>query len=817
MCTAQQTFFCYYRRKGGNTLYSMSSNLQSPAHNGLTRTDVERLRAKYGANILPRAERHRSREWLKRLVSPISLMLIAASALSFIVGKQFDGWFIIALLALNIGISFWHERKADHALKLLEERVTSKVKVLRDTVWRFLDSRELVPGDVVELVGGSVVPADAEVLPDGHVTVNESALTGESLPVEKHEGDTLSMGSFIASGTTHARITAIGGATRFGNVIARESGPRKRSVLERDILEISRFLSGIAIVLAAVLTVALLASGSELIEVIRLDLTLLIAGVPVALPVVMSLIISVGVLRLSERAAIVRRLAALEDFANVDLLLSDKTGTLTKNEIQVQGMVTFGAYSEEEAAALAATTTGEASYRTLEQAIADHAQKLGVVAHQVITFTPADATRKHSTVLADVGGTRTLIVLGAPQVIEHLAVLDAGTRERFDRAVTDAGVRGNRALALAVRAVGDEPEPAERDLSLVAIFLLSDELRDDARDAIMFLNENGVLVKMLTGDNVAIAREVGKQLGLGGSVLRAGDAEMHDLTEATFGTTSVFAEILPEDKERLVRLAQKRHAVAVTGDGVNDLPAVRAANVGIAVANAVDALKGVADIILTENGIGVIRDAVIESRKIFMRIYSYSIYRISESFRVILTVALFGALFLAPILTPLQLLMLALLNDLPIISLAFNRVHVLKRPAVIDAKRRFVLSTLYGSVGIMNSLLFFFLARDLLHLPWDMIQTLFFLKLTVSGHMLVFVAHTQKRWYQFLPSRTVIVATVSTQIIATLIALFGLFMTAIPIALVALVWLWAFLWMQVSDLMKWAHSKIPARVHTVAV
>jgi len=387
-------------------------------------------------------------------------------------------------------------------------------------------------------------------------------------------------------------------------------------------------------------------------------------------------------------------------------------------------------------------------------------------------------------------------------VVETLHKLDEDTRNRFERAVADAGTRGFRVLALAMRSGPKDSKPEEKDMKLIALFLLSDTLRSDAAGVISFLTHNGVRVKMLTGDNVAVASEVGKRLGLTGEIMHCQHECFVDLAEEQFDKTSIFAEILPEDKESLVRIAQKNHVVAVTGDGVNDLPAVRIANVGIAVQNAVDALKGTADIVLTQNGISVIKDAVLESRKIFTRIYGYSIYRISESFRVIVTVAFFGAFFFAPILTPLQLLILALLNDLPIISLAFNRVRVSNRPASIDVKKRFILSTVYGSVGIINSVLFFFLTRDFLHLSWDVIQTLFFLKLTVSGHMLVYVAHTSERWYKYLPSWAVIGATSITQGIATLLALFGVFMTGVSLPLVILVWVWAFFWMQVSDAVK---------------
>ena len=266
---------------------------------------------------------------------------------------------------------------------------------------------------------------------------------------------------------------------------------------------------------------------------------------------------------------------------------------------------------------------------------------------------------------------------------------------------------------------------------------------------------------------------------------------------------AVFAEILPRDKFDLVKEFQKEHVVAVTGDGINDLPALEAANVSIAVHNAADALKSSADIVLLTNGIEVIKDAIIESRKIFSRLYTYSIYRLSESFRLILTILILGLIIGDFPLTPLQLILLAFMNDLPILSLAFNRVKLEAKVKKIDTKGRFILSSLFGIVGVINSLLMYYIAANFLHLPIAIIQTMFFLKLTVGGHMLVFVAHTKEKWYKFFPSKQVIIATIATQLIATALAFTGLFMSAkLPLGLILLVWAWCFAWMQVSEAMK---------------
>lgn len=777
---------------------------KADTEDGLTTSDVKARHETYGRNELPKQSAHVLTKWIRRVIAPIPLMLIAAAVFSFVLGKQFDGWFILALYFVNLGISVWHEWKAENTLALLEDKIAVRIKTKRDGVWQQIDSRELVPDDVIELVSGSVVPADAVVLDANVASVNESVVTGESLPVDKQTDDQLIAGSFVVGGIITARVTAIGANTRFGHLVEAASVKRSQSILEKDILTISRFLSVISVCLAIIISAAWWFTGMPRLEIIRFDLTLLIAGIPVALPTVISLIMSVGTLHISRRAAIVRRLSSLEDLANVDLLLSDKTGTLTKNEIVVTEFRNLSAsYDDATASALAAATTTEPDYHALEKAIVDFANSFPQhPEYEVLEVIPADSVRKRSSVLLKDKGVCIRVTLGAPQVVAGLSDIDDTLLDTFNNEVEQAAVKGSRALALAVKIGKGEERPGESNLSLVGLFLLSDELREDAKDVVTFLQDNGVEVKMLTGDNLAVSREVAKHVGLTGAVVSCRKNEIDELKSEQFRTTSVFSEVYPEDKKELVTYARTDHVVAVTGDGINDLPALKTANVGVAVANAVDVLKNSADIVLTDNGISVIRDAVTESRKIFARIYSYSIYRISESFRLIVTIALFGVVLSAPLLTPIQLIILALLNDLPIITLAFNRVTLSHKPATINVRHRFIISLLYGSVGLLNSILFLLLTHFYLDLPWDMVQTLFFLKLTVSGHMLIYVAHTAKRWYRFLPSRPVIVATFSTQVIATILALFGFFMTAVPWTFVVLVWVWAFIWMQVSELMK---------------
>jgi len=513
----------------------------------------------------------------------------------------------------------------------------------------------------------------------------------------------------------------------------------------------------------------------------------------------MSLIISVGVLDLARKHAVVRRIASLENLANVDLLLSDKTGTLTENRIRVDNVTVLTANDEKEVVRFAVSATDPAEKNALEDAVIEKAKSVLVASLQQQKFTPGDSERKRSTAIVTDDGHVWTVALGSPSTIRELCVFDTDDlRKRFDTEVSQAAERGDRSLVVAARKDTTE----EHDLQPLGILFLSDTLRSDAKQTIKEMMDEGIDVKMLTGDGIQIAREVAHELNLPGDIVPRTVFDSPETLSAAMETAGGFAEVLPKDKYLAVESAKKTHSVAVTGDGVNDVPPIKAADVGIAVKNSVDALRSTADIVLLTNGISVVHDAIIDARKVFMRIYHYSVYRISESARLIIVIGLIGILIGKFPLTPVQIIILAVLNDLPIVSLAFDHVHITHTPATIDVKRRFLLGTTYGITGVLNSMAMLYVVLFALHLPWGQIQTLFFLQLVVSGNLLIYIAHTERRWFRHLPSWQVMVAISSTQIIATLWALSGWFTTAIPLWVIGFVWVWSFGWMQTSEMGK---------------
>lgn len=778
---------------------------------GLTTKEAQTRLTQFGFNRVQENKKGLIQKFLKPLVSPISLMLLSAAFLSLLNGRKFDFYFILFLYLLNFSVQKWQEFKAGKAIQKLKEQLSFEVSVLRDQKWSLVKSEDLVPGDYIRLGLGSLIPADASVVLAENLSVNESALTGESLTQDKKSGDLVYSGSFITAGFLEAVVTQTGKNTSFGKTISAIEVSNQKSILEKDILSISRFLTIVSIASVLILSVALRLKGYEVRDLLTLDLSLVIAGIPIALPAVIAVILSIGAGGLAKKMVVVRRLSALQDLANVNLLLTDKTGTLTKNQISIARVISYqNDLSVEQVVELAYCASLTEMPDAIDQAIINKFHHFFQAAPKikVDNFIPYDSDRKRSTVTIEKDQTKFLISMGSPQVIQVLDKKSSETiKEKVEKDILQAAQEGYRVLAIAVNKIDLE----ETNSQIVGLLLLADPLDESSKEIISFMNLNGIGVKILTGDHKIITERIAKELGLKGEVLDFKQTQdfLNNKTDnkisvqKQLASTAAFAGILPVDKYHLVQKAKESYVVAATGDGVNDLAALKMANVGIAVSRAVSALKGMADIVLLGDGLSVIKDAIIESRKIFIRIYNYSVYRISESFRLIITILILGLWHGFYPLLPLQLILLAFLNDIPIISLATDRVKILTAPAQIKVKERLKLSLLFGMVGTLNSLIFFVLAINYFHFSLPVIQTMFFLKLTVSGHMLIFVAHTKERWFKFLPSKQVIWATLITQAVATSLALFGFLMPAkISLSQIVFVWVWSFFWMQISEIIK---------------
>jgi H+-transporting ATPase len=754
---------------------------------GLSSAEAARRLAQYGRNTI--AEHHTSVlvRLFKFFWGPIPWMIETAAALSAAVRHWADFAVILAMLLVNAAVGFWQEFKADNAIALLKQRLALKARVKRDGKWQDIAAEELVPGDVVTLKIGSIVPADVKLIGGAYLSVDQSALTGESLPVDKKVGDTAYAGSIAKQGEMTAAVTATGMQTFFGHTARLVGEAKTISHFQRAVLRIGNFLILATIGLVAVIVLAALFRGDPLIETMQFALILVVASIPVALPAVLSVTMAVGAERLAHLRAIVSRLVAIEELAGMDMLCSDKTGTLTKNELSLGDLQPAPGVKREELALTAALASARDAPDAIDAAILTAAPAAAtLVQYKVSVFHPFDPVSKFARAEIEHGSERFEAVKGAPQVIIEMCKLEGDAGKAAHATVDADAAKGYRTLAVARRDAGG----AWRFLGMLPLF---DPPREDCKKTIAKVRGMGVAIKMLTGDHEAIARQIAGELDLGRNILVADKLFGKDATgdrARQIVDADGFARVFPEHKFQIVQILQAAgHIVGMTGDGVNDAPALKQADVGIAVSGATDAARAAADLVLTAPGLAVIATAIEEARRIFERMTGYAIYRIAETIRILLFMTASILVFNFYPVTAVMIVLLALLNDLPIMMIAYDNAPVAPNPVRWAMGRVLAMASVLGAVGVIASFGMFWIARDYLALPPPLVQSMVFLKLLVAGHMTIYITrHRGAIWARPWPSWKLVVPAELTQIVGTLAAVYGWFMAPMGWRLALLVW-----------------------------
>jgi len=610
-------------------------------------------------------------------------------------------------------------------------------------------------------------------------------------------------------GEINAVVKSTGESTYFAKTARLSADEGKKSHFQKAVLKIGDYLIVIAIVLVALILATALFRHDRMLTVLRFALVLTVAAIPVAMPTVLSITMAVGARLLSKKKAVVRRLAAVEEMAGIDILCSDKTGTLTKNELKLGDPRVRDDSGKEEMAVTAALASREEDEDAIDMAVLGALEdKSELEKYDVEHFDPFDAVKKRTeATVKDKDGHEFKVSKGAPQVILDLAANKDEIADDVNSAINEFAKKGYRSLGVA-RTDGDEK------WRFLGIYPLFDPPRDDSRETIEAANNLGVQVKMVTGDQLAIAKEIARQLGMGTNIVSAStfpNVEHHlkgqlaDSIEKADG----FAEVFPEHKYHIVETLQDRqHIVGMTGDGVNDAPALKKADAGIAVSGATDAARSAADIVLLAPGLSVIVDAIAQSRKTFARMNSYAIYRIAETIRVLLFMTLSILVFNFYPVTAVMIVLLALLNDGAILSIAYDRAPGAKEPSAWNMRMVLGIASVLGVAGLAESFFLFYLAENYFHMSRDVIQSLIYLKLSVAGHLTVFVARTRGPFWSSRPSGILLVAVILTQALATVIAVYGFLMTPLGWTWAGLVWGYALLFFLVEDLVKRAAYKV---------
>ncbi|MFZ2097404.1 MAG: plasma-membrane proton-efflux P-type ATPase [Anaerolineales bacterium] len=770
---------------------------------GLSQAEAQKRLTQYGPNEIEEKKTNPFLKFLTYFWGPIPWMIEAAVILSAIARHWPDFGIILLLLIANAVVGFWEEHQAGNAIAALKAKLAIKARLKRDGKWATAEARELVPGDVIRVRLGDIVPADARLLAGDPVEVDQSALTGESLPAMRKPGEAVFSGSIIRQGEIDAMVYATGAKTYFGKTAQLVQEAHTVSHFQRAVLKIGDYLIILAVALVVVIITVSLFRGDPILTTLQFALVLTVAAIPVAMPTVLSVTMAVGARLLAKKEAIVTRLAAIEELAGVDVLCSDKTGTLTQNKLTLGDPFCVNGFSADHVILLAALASREEDKDTIDMAVIGGLENdQALKGYQVVHFQPFDPVHKRTeATVKGTDGKEFKVTKGAPQVILELLANAGQVKPAVEKAVDEFAARGFRSLGVA-RA------DQEGKWQFVGVLPLFDPPREEAKATIATARQMGVNVKMVTGDQLAIARETAVKLGLGTNILDAsgfGDTKVYEMAQLAESIEKAdgFAQVFPEHKFHIVDILQQRgHIVGMTGDGVNDAPALKKADCGIAVSGATDAARAAASIVLLASGLSVIIDAIKESRKIFQRMNSYAIYRIAETLRVLLFMTLAILVFNFYPVTAVMIVMLALLNDGAILSIAYDNVHYKDKPEAWNMRLVLGISTVLGVIGVVAAFGLFYLGERVFNLDSGHIQTLMYLKLSVAGHLTIFLTRTRGPFWSIRPARILWVAVLGTQIVATLIAVYGLFMTPLGWGWALFVWGYALVWFLMNDRVK---------------
>ncbi|KAK5815787.1 hypothetical protein F5H01DRAFT_342983 [Linnemannia elongata] len=824
---------------------------------GLTTAEAEARVAKFGYNRLEQKTVNPIMQFLSFMWNPLSWVMEAAAIVAIVLsngGGEAPDWpdfvGIVLLLLANATIGYIEERQAGNAVKALMASLAPQAKIKRDGQWATLEASSLVPGDVIAIKLGDIVPADARLIDAVNISIDQAALTGESLPSNKHNGDEIFSGSTVKQGEGEAVVIGTGSNTFFGRAaklvqMAGDDVGHLQVVLGR----IGRFCI-VSIAFFIVVEILVMYAGFRFTyrRGINNILVLLIGGIPIAMPTVLSVTLAIGARQLAEHKAIVTRMSAIEELAGVTILCSDKTGTLTLNELTIdlanvktysdvtpENIILFSAYASR-------VENQDAIDTCVVKSLPDPAlARQGIEQLDFIPFNPTDK-RTQMTYRRLSDNTVHRVSKGMSSII-----LDLCTRDKTDAQIAQMHAdvdefarRGLRALAVAIEEVpeGLKDSPGT-GFTLIGLLPIYDPPRHDTKETIDRAQALGVKVKMITGDQLAIAKETGRRLKLGdhmfnASVLRDGPPADENVKSNTIDELVLeadgFAGVYPEHKYDIVaRLQNLGHFTAMTGDGVNDAPALAKANVGIAVADASDAARSAADIVLTEPGLSVIIDAILGSRQIFQRMRNYSAYTCSITIRVVLcfSIMVFAWKFDFP---PFMILILAILNDGTILTISKDRVVPSQYPNHWDLKEIFGSAIVYGIYLTLSTLAFFAVAvhtqffQNMGLSQWNRdygdegryndhrLHSIVYLQVSTLSQALIFVTRSQGFSFIERPSAILAFAFVFAQVIATLIAVYANWgftqIEGCGWGWAAAVWVWNIVWYFPLDLIKFGLARV---------
>jgi H+-transporting ATPase len=721
---------------------------------GLTTQQAQELLRRYGPNAIPLEKRSALRELAMRLWGPVPWLLETTLVLTLLTRRYADSIAIGFLLSFNAVVATFQEGKARSAVDLLRARVVVRARVMRDGSWSIISSEQLVPGDAIHLGTGDIVPADV-TLSDGSIAVDQSVLTGESALRTASGGDEAYSGTTVVRGNATAVVSATGRSTKFGKTAELVRIAKSPGQLERLVLRLVSVLTAVSLGVIALIAAFAVRFGYGVTDIAVFAIMILLASVPIALPAAFTLATTLGSLALAKRGALITRLSALEDAASMDVLCTDKTGTITKNRISVDEVVAFAPFTKEQLLTLAAAASDDAGQDPIDLGILRVAASEHLPTLSRSAFTPFEPATKRSSAGIVWNGRNAIVEKGAPAVLRSLVQAPLPS---FDSELERLASGGARVIAVTL----SSDDAAE----LVGLVALADPPRDDAADLVSHLHELGIDVSLLTGDLQATALHVAGEVGIPAS--------------------AVYASIFPKDKLEIVRRLQRAgHVVGMTGDGVNDAPALKQATIGIAVSNATDVAKAAAGVVLTAPGLGNVVSAIESSRAVFERMVTYTMMKLIKYFEIIgiLTIGFFTTH--AFLLTPELLVALLVFNDFVTLAISTDNVSASKRRDVWEVRRLLVPALLVAVLTTCFVLGTLFYALTSWHLDVEHLRSAVFLALVVMGQFSVFVIRSRRSLVGMAPSKQLVLSSSFAVLAVSTMVAVGLLTPALPLGLVA--------------------------------
>ncbi len=741
---------------------------------GLSDTEVSDRLQKLGYNEIPENKRNPVFEFLLRYWGPMPWLLELAMVLSFSLGHKVEGIIIFVLLTANAIIGQIHSSGSQKVIELLRKKLAIRSKVLRNKIWSAEDAKGIVDGDIISVKLGDIVPADAKLI-SGELSVDQSALTGESLPSEVHQADIIYSGSVVRRGEATGVVVNTGARTFFGKTAELVKIAKPKSHQQEVMMAIVKYMMYLGIAASIIISVSAFLMHLNILVILTFVVIFLLGAIPVALPAVLTIVQSVGAKDLAKKGALVTRLDSVEDAASIDIICFDKTGTITQNKLSVADSMPFSGNRKEDVIRVAALTCQSNAMDLIDTAIINYAEKseVSLNGYKKVSYTPFDPSLKRTEAIIESGQDRFRTVKGAAQVIMALCHdITKETQDEVYKTIDGFSGKGYRTIAVA-RSEGSDMN----NLKLTGLISLADPPRPDSKEMLDQIKKLGILPLMLTGDSLDIAKEISGGVGIGKNIIRMADIKelTPDKQLKIVRACNGFAEIYPEDKYAIVKLLQSAgHIVGMTGDGVNDAPALKQAEMGIAVSNSTDVAKAAASMVLTESGLGVIVDAITISRQTYQRMLTWVINKVAKviEFVVLLTIGFFW--FQNMLLSLLGVSLLVLANDFVTMSLATDNVVYTGKPDKWNVRNNILASLIPALLYVLGDVVVILAGKNYFHLDWKELTTLVMLMLIFNSQLRVLIVRERRHFWSSLPGNGLLISSTSAIIGFAILSLSGI-------------------------------------------